>query len=64
MSVEIHTPDQLQSNLLDQGTIHNSLLQSRNRSSELLNSESLFVANILDKLFKNNIFVSPVITAK
>lgn len=27
-------------------------------------AESLFVANILDKLFKNNILVSPVISAK
>lgn len=45
-------------------TIHSSLLQDKNKGSELLSGESLFVANILDKLFSNNILVSPVITAK
>lgn len=63
VKVEMHIPDQLQSNLLELGTISSSLLQSRNRGSETLSGESLFVTNTLGKLFRNIILVSPVITA-
>lgn len=38
--------------------------EKQEQGSERLSDESLFVANILDKLFKSNILVSPVITAK
>lgn len=64
VKVEIHIPDQLRRNLLELGTIHCSLLKSRNRDSQMLCGESLFVANILDNFFKNNILVSLVIPVK
>lgn len=64
VKVEIHIPDQLRRNLLELGTIHCSLLKSRNRDSQMLCGESLFVANISDNVFKNNILVSLVIPVK
>lgn len=47
VEVEIHTPDHLWRNLWELGTTHSSLLKSRERGSEMLRGESLFVANRL-----------------